>query len=101
MAMANTNYQGRLLEDGRFIPDGARVKIPVPCRVKVFIEDETVEIGPTAHADANRNKRVTSIKELLNDAREAEDSVLTDADWEEMANLRAGTNAGFSRKIEL
>jgi hypothetical protein len=45
-------------------------------------------------------QRVTAIKGILSDALRAEQD-LTDADWEEMANLRLKTNLGLSRGVNL
>ena len=50
--------------------------------------------------EEKRHQKVAAIKEILADALNAE-SELTDADWDELANLRAGTNAGFSGKVEI
>jgi hypothetical protein len=103
MAMANTTYQGRLLEDGRFIPDSVRVKIPVPCRVVVSISEEEMEAAEPAANTSAHHRQAAAVKKFLASvaALEDEDDVMTEADWDEMANLRAGTNAGFARKIEL
>jgi len=93
-------YQGYFLEDGQFVSDGSPVKLPTKCLVIVnVLEDETWEGG--APAETASQKKAAAIRNILDEAQGAEDNVLTDADWEEMANLRTGTNAGLSREIEL
>ena len=100
--MTVKTYQGYFLEDGRLMMNGSPIKLPTRCRVIVnVLEDEMEEVGAIAQAEADSQKKAAAIHKILNDAHGAEDGVLTDADWEEMANLRAGTNAGLARKIEL
>jgi len=48
----------------------------------------------------SRKKRIIAIKNMLEDARKAEND-LTDNDWEDMANLRSQTNAGFARTVNI
>jgi len=47
-----------------------------------------------------RQQKVAAIKGILADALKAE-SDLTDEDWNEMANLRAQTNAGLAMTVEI
>ena len=100
--MTVKTYQGYFLEDGRLMTNGSPIKLPTKCRVIVnVLEDEMGVIEAVAQTGTDSQKKVAAIHKILNDAQGAEDSVLTDADWDEMANLRAGTNAGLSRKTEL
>jgi hypothetical protein len=102
MAMAKINYQGRLL-GGRFIPDDLHVNIPNQCRVVVSIPEEEMEATEPAANTSAHHRQAAAVKRFLADiaALKDEDDVMTEADWDEMANLRVGTNAGFARKIEL
>jgi DNA-damage-inducible protein J len=45
-------------------------------------------------------EKTSAIKGILADALEAENN-LTDADWEEITDLRSQTNEGLSRMIEI
>jgi len=47
-----------------------------------------------------RQQKAAAIKGILADALNAE-SELTDADWEQMSKLRAQTNTGLSRRLEI
>ena len=90
-------YQGYFGEDGRFVSDNIVMKIPVGRRtiVNVF-DDEVIEFVPKS---ANQNK-LDENKKILAKAAQAEND-LTDADWNEFANLRAQSNVGLARKIDL
>ena len=101
MAMIRT-YQGFFQEDGRFITDGVLVKLPTKRRAIVnILDDEAAEAHGITRLEANRKPRASVIKDILADALAAEDSILTDADWVEMTNLRSRTNVGLSRAAEL
>ncbi len=41
----------------------------------------------------------SDIKEIIGRAREAENA-MSDAEWDDMANLRSATNAGLSRPVD-
>ena len=88
-------YQGHFLDDGRFFADGLFVKLPTKKRAIIKFLDDDVAV-----VDADRQKKIVAFDTFINDAREAEGE-LTDADWDELINLRAKTNAGLSRKVEL
>ena len=90
-------YQGYFGEDGRFIPDIAVKKIPAGRRAIVNILDDEVIV--LRHNSENQNK-LDEIKKILTKAAKAENE-LTDAEWREFTNLRAQSNAGLARKIEL
>ena len=86
-------YQGYFLEDGRFIPDSLLAKIPVKRRAIVnILDDEVIE--------QTRPNKVDDIKKILAAAQASEDG-LTNADWNEMNNLRSRTNTGLSRTVSL
>lgn len=96
-------YQGYFTEDGRFIPNGTPVKLPTRRRAIVNILDEDIEDMANADAsksDSDAQDRVERIEMILAAALEAKDE-LTDEDWDEMLNLRAKTNAGLSRTVEI
>jgi hypothetical protein len=50
-------------------------------------------------AKADCQEKMSIIKKVLENALAAEDSVLTDSDWTEMADLRKETNSGLSRMV--
>ena len=101
MEMIQT-YQGHFLEDGRFVPDSVSAKIPVGRRAIVnILGDEVSDVHAAPHAEVSNQQKAVSIKQILADALEVENDVLTDADWNEMANLRSQTNAGLSRAVKL
>ena len=87
-------YQGQLLNK-HFFPDDIQVKMPPRCRVTLHVED-----GAMVRVKSDSQRRLASIKKIMEDARAAE-SAMTAADWDEMANLRSETNAGFARVLEL
>jgi hypothetical protein len=94
-------YQGYFQEDGCFIPDGVRVRMPAKRRAIVnILEDEVAKID--ASTDAHR-RQVAAVKKILAEAAalEATDNVMTDADWDELENARSKTNAGMSRVIDI
>jgi hypothetical protein len=96
-------YQGYFLEDGRLMTNGSAIRMPTTHQVIVNILDDKVE-EPIAKLDPSVHRRqVSAVKKFLAAVADLkdEDSVLTDDDWDEMANLRAGTNAGMSRRVEL
>ncbi len=86
-------YQGYFAEDGRFIPDSLLAKIPIGRRAIVNVLDDEI-VQPRHH------EKTAIIKAIIARAAEAEDE-LTDAEWDEMANLRSTTNKGLSRMVEL
>ena len=87
-------YQGQLLNK-RFFPDDVQAKMPPRCRATLHVEDEVL-----ARTKSDNQRRLASIKKIMEDARAAE-STMTAADWDEMANLRSETNVGFARALEL
>jgi len=92
-------YQGYFQEDGCFIPDGVRVRMPVKRRAIVnILEDEAT--GRANIEESAHQQKVLAIKEILADALKSEND-LSDADWEEFAGLRAQTNAGLSRTVNI
>jgi hypothetical protein len=93
-------YQGYFGDDGRFVPDGIVMKIPVGRRAIVNILDD--EVVKPKKQTVNQ-QQAAAVKKFLSDiaAISDEDNVLTDTDWDEMANLRSQTNAGLTRKINL
>ena len=95
-------YQGYFQEDGRFVPDGVLVKLPIRRRAIVNVFDEEVVCeGETSKSDTALQDRIERIRLIITAALEAEDDVMTDNDWEEMLALRAQTNAGLSRAVDL
>jgi hypothetical protein len=65
------------------------------------IPSERIRITVIFHdVEDKRQQRMTAIKGILSDALRAEND-LTDADWNEMANLRIKTNGGLSRSVDL
>jgi len=89
-------YQGHFGEDGRFVPEGIVMKIPVGRRAIVNILDDEIVKPNTAH-----QKKSDDINKILADALQVENSSLTDADWDAMTTLRSQANAGLARKIDL
>ena len=93
-------YQGYFGDDGRFVSDSIVINIPTRRRAIVNIFDEEV-VEPKKKTVNERqaaavNKFLTDIAAISDD-----DNVLTDADWDELSNLRSKTNAGLARKIDL
>jgi hypothetical protein len=99
MAMAEA-YQGVLQADGRLMVNGSPVKSKAPRRVVFNFLDDT---EATTADDAEHNRQVTTVKKFLADISELkdEDDTMTDADWDELANIRARTNVGLSRRVEI
>jgi len=94
-------YEGYFLEDGSFVPNGIRVKLPTRRRaiVNVFVEEVANDMAlqtTTALQD-----RIDRINLILEAAAETENDSMTDDDWDEMLTLRSQTNAGLSRSVEL
>jgi hypothetical protein len=54
-------------------------------------------------ADDVHRRQTNAVQKFLSDiaALKDEDNILTDSDWEEMANLRERTNAGLARTVEI
>ena len=101
MEMIQT-YQGYFREDGLFVPDSVFVKIPPRRRAIVnILEDEMNEADVAVQGKTDHQQRVVAIKKVIEEANEAEDGGLTDNDWDELSNLRTGTNSGLSRVIDL
>ena len=95
-------YEGYFVEDGRFIPDGALVKLPLRRRAIVNIfDDEVANDKETIQTDASLQERVERISLIIAAALEVENDVMTDDDWNEMFSLRSQTNAGLSRAVEI
>ena len=91
-------YKGYFTEDGRFVADGAMVKLPVRRRavVNIFDDEVTQDDNKTYLQD-----RVERIAQILAAALAAEDDVMTDDDWDDMLNLRSQTNTGLSRAVTI
>ena len=98
MAMAEA-YQGVLQADGRLMVNGSLVKSKAPRRVVFNFLDDT-ETADVAYADTDRLNKLAVIRKAISSAAEAENE-LTDADWDELTNIRARTNAGLSRRVEI
>ena len=97
-------YKGYFAEDGRFVPDGAMVNLPVRRRAVVNVFDDEVIIDNEDTHDDNKTylqDRVERIAQILAAAMAAEDDVLTDDDWDDMLNLRSQTNTGLSRAVTI
>ena len=95
-------YQGYFREDGRFITDGLLVKLPTKRRAIVnILDDDVVEARDTVQQETTNHQKAVIIKAILDSALAAEASVLSEADWSEMADLRSQTNAGLLRVVEL
>jgi len=93
-------YEGYFLEDGRFIPNGTRVKLPTRRRaiVNVFLNENADDaISQPDNASQNRVERIEMILAAALDAKDD----LTDDEWDEMLSLRSKTNAGLSRTVEI
>jgi hypothetical protein len=93
--MTQTFY-GYFQEDGRFISDGLLIMMPPRRQAIVNILDEE---AVQSKVDCIENMSI--IKKVLENALAAEDSVLTDSDWTEMADLRKKTNSGLSRMVSI
>ena len=94
-------YQGYFQDDGRFIPDGVSVKVPTRRRAIVNVLDEKVEDDTDVSKKERDNQdRVDRIDLILAAALEAKDE-MTEVEWDEMLSLRARTNAGLSRAVEI
>ena len=94
-------YQGYFQDDGRFIPDGVSVKVPTRRRAIVNVLDEIVEDDiDVSQKERDIKDRVDRIDLILAAALDAEDE-MTEEEWDEMLNLRAKTNAGLSRAVEI
>ena len=91
-------YKAYVSEDGHLTAYGATIKLPTACRITVDVPDDETA-ATQAHVD-NRQKRLAAIREAINNAAAAENE-LTDAEWEELANIREQTNAGLARNIDL
>ena len=95
-------YQGYFLEDGRFVPDGMMVKLPARRRAIVnILENEVVEERIGVQDNYLFQDKLDKIKMILADAASNEHDTLTDDDWDEMLSLRAQSNSGFSRAVEV
>jgi len=89
-------YQGHFQVDGRFIADNPSVKLPTKRKVIVTIlEDEYITPDNSKH-----QHRVNRFRKIMQEASAAEGN-LTDADWDELENIRETTNAGMSRTVDL
>ena len=100
MSLTYQAYKGHF-QNGRFVsPEAA--SIPDNSVVYVMVvDDDPRSFSVKAQEQIPKTAdKLSAIKEIFADALAAE-SELTDSDWEEMANLRSQTNAGFARKIEL
>ena len=95
-------YQGYFQEDGRFVPDGVMVKLPTRRRaiVNVF-DDEVISDNEAPQTDAALLDRIERVSLFFAAALDAESDIMTDDDWGEMLNLRAQTNSGLSRVVDI
>ena len=94
-------FQGYFKDDGRFIPDGVSVKVPTGRWAIVNVLDEKVEDDTdVSKKERDIQDRVARIDLILAAALAAEDE-MTEEEWDEMQNLRARTNAGLSRAVEI
>ena len=94
-------YQGQFLDDVSFFVEGKLVKLPTKKQIIINVLDDEAPNQENVYNIKPEHKRVTTIKKLLDEARKKENDTLTDDDWDEMANIRAKTNAGLSRGIEI
>lgn len=90
--MVEQAYTGSLLADGRIKFDTPSIKLPTPCRVVIK------PLGNPTRPDAPQ--RVARFRKIMQEASAAENE-LTDADWDELENIRKDTNAGMSRTVDL
>ena len=76
-------YQGYFESDGRFIADSPSVKLPTMRRavVNIFFNE------PIESAPALRQQKVARLRKVIQDARAVENDCLSDADWDELANI--------------
>ena len=89
-------YQGYIQVDGRFVADNPSVKLPTQRKVIITIlEDEYAR-----PANTDRQHKVSWFRKIMQEASAAENE-LTDADWDELENIRKDTNAGMSRTVDL
>ena len=94
-------YQGYFQDDGRFIPDGVSVKVPTRRRAIVNVLDEIIEYDTdVSQKERDIQDRVDRIDLILAAALDAEDE-MTEEEWDEMLSLRARTNVGLSRAVEI
>ena len=93
-------YQAYFVDDGQFIADDTSVRLPTRRRAVVNIFEDEIADSDVALVDSAREERIKAIQEILAAAGAAEDE-LTEEDWEEFKNLRALTNAGLSRTLDL
>jgi hypothetical protein len=96
MAVTRT-YTGRFLDDGRFVPDGVQVKMPTQFQAVVrFLETDNAKVSL-------HRRQVSAVRRFLAAVDELKDEgdVMTDADWDDIANIRNETNTGLSQEIEL
>ena len=93
-------YQGYFTEDGRFVPNGIQVKLPIRKRtiVNVFLNETADEVTP--EPDKALQAKIERIEQLLLAAADAEEEMTKD-DWDEMLTLRSKTNAGLSRDVNI
>jgi len=93
-------YEGYFLEDGSFVPNGIRVKLPTRRRaiVNVFVEEVADDVNP--QTDTETEDRVKRIESILAAAVDARDD-MTEDDWDEMLTLRSKSNAGLSRVVDI
>ena len=95
-------YQGYFIEDGRFISDSALVKLPTRRRAIVnILEEEVGEIDAPSRSTTSIQDKLERIRSILTAAKAEEDSTLSDDDWNEMLSLRAQSNTGLSRAVEV
>jgi hypothetical protein len=66
------------------------------------LDDEIAGFGVEANTEAHC-RQAAAVKKFLADiaALKDEDNVMTDADWNELENLRSRTNAGFHRAVDI
>ena len=97
-------FKGYFSEDGRFVPDGVLVKLPIRRRAVVNVfDEEVISDNEDAQDDITiaMRDRAERIRLILAAALSAEDDIMTDNDWNEMLYLRSQTNTGLSRAVDL
>ena len=98
MEMIQT-FQGYFLEDGHFVSDNTKVKLPTLKRTIINVLNDEI----TTFYNEIHDKQASAVIKFLEDidALKDEDNIMTDNDWDELANTRNKTNGGLSRYVEL
>jgi len=92
-------YQGYFLEDGHFMVDNMPIRLPIKRRIIInVLEDEMEDV--VTNLGIERRKNIEAVMKAINNAAEAEDE-LSEDDWNELTNIRAKTNAGMARQVDI